>query len=189
MKNENSNISDAFSTQSGGVWEVSKSEIVERDSDPGEITCLLDDLSNDEAAEALWRYFFPKLVDYAAFKMREMPSKAQDEEDIALSAMHSFFAAVESGLYDLKNRDQLWRLLVTITFRKISRERRRQYAQKRGGGVIHIGNNHGGNDGADPISRIADSRARCPSLSRTFTDSAANCWRLCQTTHCVSPPR
>jgi len=123
---------------------------------PGEITCLLDDLTNDDAAEVLWRHFFPKLVGYAELRMRGMPSKAQDEEDVALSAMHSFFAAAEMGQFDLKSRDELWRLLVTITFRKISREKRRQYAQKRGGGITHIGN-HVGDDENDPINDIADS--------------------------------
>ncbi len=125
------------------------------DEAPGEITCLLDDLSNEQAAEALWRHYFPKLVAYAKGKMRELPSSARDEEDVALSAINSFFTAAEHREFDLKNRDALWRLLLTITFRKITRERRRQFAQKRGGGIAHIGNHHG--NGVDPINSIADS--------------------------------
>ena len=136
--------------------EDSKLSFPVSDCQPGDITCLLDDLENDEATEALWRHFFPKLVGYAEQKMRAMPSKAQDGEDVALSAMHSFFEITDLGRYELRSRSDLWRLLVTITYRKISREQRRQYAKKRGGGISHIGNrvNEQGND---PINNIVDS--------------------------------
>ncbi|MGI9519351.1 MAG: ECF-type sigma factor [Pirellulaceae bacterium] len=125
-------------------------------SGDGEITRWLDDLqNNDEAAEALWRHFFPKLVDVAEQRMQHLPSRARDEEDVALSAMQSFFAAAEAGRFDFKSRDDLWRLLVTITIRKVTKERRRQLARKRGGGVPHIGN-HWGEESIDPMNAIVD---------------------------------
>ncbi len=122
----------------------------------GEITRWLNDLqNNDEAAEALWRHFFPRMVDVAEQRMQHLPSRARDEEDVALSAMQSFFAAADAGRFDFKNRDDLWRLLVTITLRKVTKERRRQLARKRGGGVHHIGN-HWGDESMDPINAIVD---------------------------------
>ena len=127
-------------------------------SRPGEdeITRWLDDLQdNDDAAEALWRHFFPKMVTVAEQRMQQLPSRARDEEDVALSAMQSFFAAAEAGRFDFKSRDDLWRLLMTITIRKVTKERRRQLARKRGGGVPHIGN-HWGDESIDPINAIVD---------------------------------
>lgn len=121
-----------------------------------EITKWLDDLQqNDAAAEAVWRYFFPRLVGAAEQRMKAMPSKARDEEDVALSAMQSFFAAADAGHFEFKSRDDLWRLLLTITMRKITKERRSQLAQKRGGNIEHIGN-HNGDPAKDPIEAIID---------------------------------
>jgi len=121
------------------------------------ITCLLDDLPNEDSAQALWEYFFPRLVDFAEQKLRGLPCQIQDEEDIALSAMHSLFQVVSSGKYELKSRQELWSLLATIAFRKVLREQRRQLAGKRGGGVVHLGNRDGEAD-SDLIDSIADVR-------------------------------
>src|SRR5262245_12699286 len=42
-----------------------------------------------------------------------------DEEDVALSAFDSFCRNAEEGRFpDLRDRDNLWKLLVTITVRK-----------------------------------------------------------------------
>ena len=151
-------------------------------SDPVEadITGWLDDLqNNDEAAAALWRHFFPRMVEFAEQRMQHLPSRARDEEDVALSAMQSFFAAAEAGRFDFKSRDDLWRLLVTITVRKVTKERRRQLAHKRGGGVQHIGN-HWGDESIDPINAIVDSsqmpefvedvHARCNEMLESLPD-------------------
>ena len=72
------------------------------------------------AAEGLWDVYFAKLVRYARRRLQDLPRRTFDEEDIALSAMFSFCRGLEEGRFqDLEDRDDLWRLLVTITARKI----------------------------------------------------------------------
>jgi DNA-directed RNA polymerase specialized sigma24 family protein len=59
---------------------------------------------------------------------------AEDEEDAALSALESFCAAARHGKVKvIVNRRQLWKLLVTITIRKVYDQRERATAKKRGG--------------------------------------------------------
>src|SRR5262249_32561020 len=58
----------------------------------------------------------------------------EDEEDAALSAFHSFCQGLARGHFPrLDGRDDLWRLLVVITARKVSAQRQRAGARKRGG--------------------------------------------------------
>jgi DNA-directed RNA polymerase specialized sigma24 family protein len=61
------------------------------------------------------------------------PLGAADEEDVALSAFNSFCVRAAEGKFPvLEDRDDLWKILATITVRKASRlarrERRRQGA-------------------------------------------------------------
>jgi DNA-directed RNA polymerase specialized sigma24 family protein len=58
---------------------------------------------------------------------------------VALSAFDSFYDGMARGRFpDLADRDDLWRLLVTIAARKASNQNRWETRQKRGGGrVIH----------------------------------------------------
>ncbi len=89
------------------------------------------------AAEALWHEYFDRLVRVARRKFDSSPRGAADEEDAALSAMHSFYRGMKDGRYrQLADRDELWRLLVTIVVHKIYRQRRHDHAQKRGGGHV-----------------------------------------------------
>ena len=67
---------------------------------------------NSSAAERIWAQCFPQLVLFARDRLRGLPRRAADEEDVALSAMDSFFRAAERGRFpDLADRDGLWRLL------------------------------------------------------------------------------
>src|SRR5262249_56890751 len=60
-----------------------------------------------------------------------------DEEDAALSAFDSVCAGLARGRFpQLADRDDLWRLLVVITTRKVQAQARRQHRQKRGGGHV-----------------------------------------------------
>ena len=62
---------------------------------------------------------------------------ASDEEDAALSAFDSLCAGLARGQFpQLADRDDLWRLLVVITTRKVQAQSRRQLRQKRGGGKV-----------------------------------------------------
>jgi DNA-directed RNA polymerase specialized sigma24 family protein len=89
------------------------------------------------AAQKLWERYFAQLVTLASGKLRGAPRGAADEEDVALSAFDSFFGGVRRGRFpQLHDRDNLWRLLVVITARKVLDLRNRERRQKRGGGAV-----------------------------------------------------
>jgi DNA-directed RNA polymerase specialized sigma24 family protein len=98
--------------------------------------CQLKDVSELDA-ERIWHEFFPKLKRYAQKRIRDMATRTFDEEDVALSAINSFFRGHAAGRFDeLAGDEELWRLLVTITARKVTAKRRKQLAAKRGGGNV-----------------------------------------------------
>lgn len=89
------------------------------------------------AAGRLWDEYFAKLTRLAKRKLEGMPLRDADEEDVALSAMNSFCMGMANHRFDaLENRDDLWKLLVTITARKATAKLRKHYTQKRGGGGV-----------------------------------------------------
>jgi DNA-directed RNA polymerase specialized sigma24 family protein len=91
-----------------------------------------------EAAQRLWERYFDALVRLARGKLGALPRREADEEDIALSAFHSFCQGAAHGRFPrLDDRYGLWRLLVTITVRKALAQSERQRRKKRGGGRVH----------------------------------------------------
>ncbi len=109
------------------------------ESDSIDITLLLGELQNldEDAAAAIWNEYFPKVMNLARKKMRYHARRTYDEEDIALSAINSFFEGVRKNHFDgLRDRDEIWRLLITITVRKANAHRKKANAQKRGGGDV-----------------------------------------------------
>jgi DNA-directed RNA polymerase specialized sigma24 family protein len=90
-----------------------------------------------EAVHALWRSYFQRLVRLARKKLADVPRRAADEEDFALSAFASFCRAAQEGRFpDLADRHGLWRLLITLTAQKVATEARRRSRDKRGGGRV-----------------------------------------------------
>jgi hypothetical protein len=78
-----------------------------------------------DAAQHLWQRYFARLVGLARARLQGTPRQAADEEDVALSAFKSFCAGVKQGRFPrLDDRDDLWRLLVTLTARKAAHLRR-----------------------------------------------------------------
>src|SRR5215831_3959194 len=79
------------------------------------------------AAQKLWERYCARLIGLARAKLPPGRRRADDEEDIALSAMDSFLRAAERGRFpNLHSRDNLWALLVTITLRKAWKVARRE---------------------------------------------------------------
>lgn len=100
----------------------------------GSVTCWIDQLKEGdaEAARQLWERYFHKLVELARHKLTTLPRRAEDEEDVALSAFDSFCRDAQRGRFpDLLDRSNLWRLLLTITIQKAIDLLRRERAQKR----------------------------------------------------------
>jgi DNA-directed RNA polymerase specialized sigma24 family protein len=87
-----------------------------------------------EATERIWNRYFLPVIRVARRKLRGLPLAAADEEDVAVAAFKSFYAAVaRQNLPRLENRDDLWNVLFALTTRKAIAQRRLLGAQKRGG--------------------------------------------------------
>jgi DNA-directed RNA polymerase specialized sigma24 family protein len=103
------------------------------------VTLWLDGVKagDDLAIRKLWDRYFQRLIRVAA---RRLPAHARrdiDEEDVALSAFHNFCDDASRGKYpQLTGRDDLWRLLVVITGRKVVGLIRHRGRRKRGGGMV-----------------------------------------------------
>lgn len=93
---------------------------------------------DEAAARELWVRYFPRLVGLARAKLAGLDRKAAaDEEDVALSAFDSFCQRAKRDAFaDVRARDSLWRVLMTITARKADRLIRDQRRLKRGGGKV-----------------------------------------------------
>ncbi len=91
------------------------------------------------AASRIWQHYFDRLVRAVRQRMRGQNRAVSDEEDVVLSVFDSFYAAAEEGRFpDLSDRDDLWRLLLRMSARKVVDKRRHDLRQRRGGNVqIH----------------------------------------------------
>lgn len=108
-------------------------------TDQEAVTVWLKQLADgDESAIAqLWTEYCDKLLRVARQKLHGAALRVADEEDVALSAIHSFCRGVAAGRYPkLDDRHDLWKILITITARKAFGQLRRQKTQKRGGGEV-----------------------------------------------------
>ena len=118
-------------------------------SDPS-VSCWIRELQSGDqsAAQRLWERYFEQLVRLARQKLPDRLRRHTDEEDVALSAFKSFCRGIQSGRYPhLADRDDLWRLLVTITAHKAIHVVRRAQRQKRGGN----GNQPAPDDGKNAV--------------------------------------
>jgi DNA-directed RNA polymerase specialized sigma24 family protein len=71
------------------------------------------------AAQQLWEAYFQRLVGLARARLQNTARRVADEEDVALSALNSFYRRVERGEFpQLQDRDDLWQLLFVLTVRK-----------------------------------------------------------------------
>ncbi len=105
----------------------------------GSVTCWLEQLKGGDAAAAqpLWENYFRELVRLARKRLGNVPRRAADEEDVALSAFDSFCRGAEQGRFPrLEDRHDLWQLLVMITARKAIDLAQHEGRIKRGGGKV-----------------------------------------------------
>ena len=107
------------------------------DGGDNSVTQWVSDLKAGERAQAprlLWERYFQRLVRLAQVRLRTGGGGPSDGEDVALSVLDTFVRGAAAGRFPwLGNRDDLWRLLVTITARKAQNRRRDEGRQKRGG--------------------------------------------------------
>ncbi len=108
-------------------------------SEPLSVSLWLQQLQAGDhaAAEELWQRYCKRLVDMARRMIRGLPRRVEDEEDLALSAFDSFCRGAIGGRFpSLDDRNNLWRLLVTITARKAYQHGLSMRRQKRGGEAV-----------------------------------------------------
>jgi RNA polymerase sigma factor (sigma-70 family) len=109
---------------------------------------------DEAAAQCLWERYFQRMAGLARQRLGEGQRRVQDEDDVAISVFKSLCERAERGdLVDLRSRDDLWRLLATITIRKAVSQVRDATRQKRGGGLIR-GDSYAGEEGG--LQTIAD---------------------------------
>jgi DNA-directed RNA polymerase specialized sigma24 family protein len=86
---------------------------------------------DDRAVHELWDRYQQRQIGLARRLLGNAPRGAADEEDVALSAFNSFCARAAEGKFPvLEDRDDLWKILATITVRKASRLARRERRRK-----------------------------------------------------------
>lgn len=91
---------------------------------------------NDQALSLLWQRYFDGLLVVARKQLNNAPRRTFDEEDVALSVFECLRNGAEQGRFEeMRDRTDLWKLLVTITQQKAIDRMRRETAQKRGGGA------------------------------------------------------
>lgn len=108
-------------------------------TDEGSVTIWLQELKagDSDAAQQLWDRYFERLVRVARKKLGSSPRRWEDEEDVVVGALDSFFRGARAGRFPkLRDRNNLWPLLLKITERKAINQRLRQLTQKRGGGKV-----------------------------------------------------
>ena len=103
----------------------------------GSITRVFPDLRSDDpvvrnaAARLIWDRYFRDLLTLARKNLDKRLHRRTDEEDVALSMFKSFCLRQQRGEFDLAGRDQLWKLLVTITLRKARNAAKAHRREKR----------------------------------------------------------
>lgn len=81
---------------------------------------------DDRAVEQIWQRYYDQLVRLAQKNLGALPHQ-EGAEDVALSAFKSFCLRAQQGKFpQLQDRDDLWKLLITITLRKAWRQRKRE---------------------------------------------------------------
>ena len=121
--------------------------------------------SGDERAAAeLMDCYAERLVALARARLSRKLARRVDAEDIVQSACRSFFRQAQAGRYQIRDGDDLWRLLAAITVHKALRQAKRHSAAKRS----MLKEESRGRDGALQVV-APEALAREPSPAETAT--------------------
>ena len=102
----------------------------------GSVTGMILGLRSDDpavreaAARQIWERYFRDLLS-SRNNLDKRIRVRTDEEDVAQSMFKSFCMRQQRGEFDLAGRDELWRLLVTITLRKARNAAKAERREKR----------------------------------------------------------
>ena len=109
-------------------------------SSDGSISRWIDGLKagEAEAAQRLWERYVGRLVRLARQRLGSAPRSVVDEEDVVQTVFSTICRGATDGRFnDVKNRDDLWWLLVAITRQNVASHVRRECTVKRGAGRVH----------------------------------------------------
>jgi DNA-directed RNA polymerase specialized sigma24 family protein len=100
------------------------------------VTHWIEQVKRGDAAGAhkIWNHFSDRLIVIANKRLRGSRTRVVDGEDIAIVAFSNFLDKAMGGFSDLSNRQDLWRILLTLTNRRAIDQVRSNTAQKNGGG-------------------------------------------------------
>ncbi len=90
---------------------------------------------DDQALEAMWNSKQQQLVSYADRLFRGRRNVTPDGEGAVQSAMLSFWKGINDQRFVFDDDQGLMAILLTLVRRKVNRQLRASYRQKRGGGV------------------------------------------------------
>ncbi len=103
------------------------------------VTRLIANLRSQDpaAAEEIWSLYFKRLLPLAQSRLKALPSRHVDGEDILVSVFDRFFrAAKQDRFFRLQDREDWWQILLMLTERKVADLYRAAKARKRGGADI-----------------------------------------------------
>lgn len=106
-------------------------------SDEGSVSCLLMQLraenpeTRNRAASELIHRYTSELLTLITGRMRQRLQRRVAPEDILQDVLFSFCKRLGEGEYDLKNRNQFLKLIVTISLNKVCSASRRELRQRR----------------------------------------------------------
>ena len=105
----------------------------------GSITDLIGGLKigSGESGEKLFQRYHARIVSLARSKLGSTALLGADEEDVALSVLNALLdGAPRNKFPDLANREELWKLLRTITIRKVWDLKKQAKTVRRGRGLV-----------------------------------------------------
>jgi RNA polymerase sigma factor (sigma-70 family) len=92
-----------------------------------------------EAADRLWHRYFERLAQLARRKLGSAPRRAADEEDVAAIVFRNLWQGAKSGHFpELRNRENLWPLLVVLTSRRVHDLLRHEKRRGNNGGLEEL---------------------------------------------------
>ena len=105
----------------------------------GSVTQWLEAVEQGDelAAQRLWERYYSSLLRLARSKLSGTAGRAFDEQDVVLNAFEACYRGLQAGRFPhINDRHDLWRLLISLTARKVIDGVRHEQRQKRGGGIV-----------------------------------------------------
>jgi RNA polymerase sigma factor (sigma-70 family) len=107
--------------------------------EPGSITAAIQALGHQDVtvAERLWDRFFERLCRFVERRIAKRHLRLIDPDEVASNAFLALIDGIKAKRFErVRNRDELWQMLMLIAARDASNARRRIGQAKRGGGKV-----------------------------------------------------